>query len=153
MGRHVQHVRIVVEDVLGAVAVVHVPIDDRHALPGCCELRRSDRDVVEEAEAHRPVGHGMVSRRAARRKGDVTRSGLERVDGVEHGTGGPQRGGPRPGRRVRVGIEIAPASLAEAFELRHVARGVHTLEIVDGRQPGFAELDRIEQPGFGDAGE
>ena len=32
MGRHVEHAGVVVEDVLGAVAVVDVPVDDGHAL-------------------------------------------------------------------------------------------------------------------------
>ena len=56
VGRAVEHARIVPEDVLGAVAVVDVPVDDRDALGAVRRLRVARRDggVVEEAEAHRP---------------------------------------------------------------------------------------------------
>jgi hypothetical protein len=50
-----QHALVVRDDVLGAVAVVDVEVDDRDALePAHVErMARGDRDVVEEAEAHR----------------------------------------------------------------------------------------------------
>ena len=35
MGRDVEHVGVVPEDVLGAVPVVHVPVDDEDPLPEC----------------------------------------------------------------------------------------------------------------------
>ena len=51
---HHQHALVVLEDVLGAVAVVHVEVDDRDALEAVRfeRVRRGDGDVVEEAEAH-----------------------------------------------------------------------------------------------------
>ena len=54
VGRAVEHARIVPEDVLRAVAVVHVPVDDGDALGAMRLLRMAggDGDVVEQAEAH-----------------------------------------------------------------------------------------------------
>ena len=54
------------EDVLRAVAVMHVEIDDRGALDAVALLRmaRGDGGVVEQAEAHRPRGLGMMAGRA-----------------------------------------------------------------------------------------
>jgi hypothetical protein len=60
----VQHVRIVLEDVLRAVPMVHVVIDDRDvAGPERFRVSGGDGDVVEETETHRPVVLGMVSGR------------------------------------------------------------------------------------------
>ncbi len=55
VGRGVEHVRVAPEDVLRAVAVMDVEIDDRDALGAVDGLgvARGDRRVVEEAEAHR----------------------------------------------------------------------------------------------------
>ena len=59
----------VVEDLLGAVAVVDVPVDDRDRL----DVRRfqgrlgRDRDVVEEAEAVGLSGLGVVTARSNER--------------------------------------------------------------------------------------
>ena len=62
-------VAIVPEDVLGAVAVVDVEIDDRDALDamGRLGVAGGDRGVVEEAEAHRRRRFGVV---AGRPRGD-----------------------------------------------------------------------------------
>ena len=66
-----QHRRVLLEDVLRAVAVVDVPVDNRDALyavhpPRC---RRGDRRRVVETEAYRLVGLGMVAGRAGQREG------------------------------------------------------------------------------------
>ena len=65
-----QHGRVVEEDLLGAVAVVDVPVDDRHPAEAALALRpaRRDRRVVEEAEAHRRVALGVVAGRAQDRE-------------------------------------------------------------------------------------
>ena len=50
-----EHAAIVPEDLLGAVAVMHVPVDDHHALEPVVRkrVRGRHRDVVEQAEPHR----------------------------------------------------------------------------------------------------
>jgi hypothetical protein len=63
--RHVEDARVVPEDVLRAVPVVDVPVEDRHPLERVLRLCRPSRDrgVVEEAEAHRAVGRRVVAGR------------------------------------------------------------------------------------------
>ena len=59
-----QHPLVAREDVLGAIAMVDVEVDDRDpAQPPSEGPGDPDRDVVEEAEAHGPVGGGVVARR------------------------------------------------------------------------------------------
>ena len=55
---------VVLEDRLRPVAVVDVPVEDRHPLDAELRLRppRRDRNVVEEAEPHRAVPQGVVPR-------------------------------------------------------------------------------------------
>src|SRR5438477_6215 len=60
--------RIGPEDLLGAVAVMHVEIDHGDAMQAVLLLGMAgcDGGVVEDAEAHRPDGLGVVARRALR---------------------------------------------------------------------------------------
>eukprot|EP00353_Schmidingerella_taraikaensis_P013471 CAMPEP_0185587976 /NCGR_PEP_ID=MMETSP0434-20130131/51407_1 /TAXON_ID=626734 ORGANISM="Favella taraikaensis, Strain Fe Narragansett Bay" /NCGR_SAMPLE_ID=MMETSP0434 /ASSEMBLY_ACC=CAM_ASM_000379 /LENGTH=133 /DNA_ID=CAMNT_0028210309 /DNA_START=265 /DNA_END=667 /DNA_ORIENTATION=+ len=48
---HIHHLTAVVEDVLGPIAVMDVPIDDQHALAGISCLPGSHCNVIDEAEA------------------------------------------------------------------------------------------------------
>ena len=68
VGRAIHHARVRPEDLLRAVAVVHVEIHDRDPLQAVPLLRmaRRDRRIVEQAETHRPRGLGMVAGRAHR---------------------------------------------------------------------------------------
>src|SRR5689334_23387149 len=54
MGRDEQHGRIVVKAILSAVAVMYVPIDDEDSLCAVLlfEIRRADRDGIEQAKTH-----------------------------------------------------------------------------------------------------
>ena len=64
MRRHVEHVGIVLEEMLRAVAVMQVPVDDDDATDArAAEMRGRDRDVVEETEAHRAPVLGVMTRR------------------------------------------------------------------------------------------
>ena len=67
--RHEQHRRILVEDPLRAVAVMHVVVDDRDAGAAArARVGRADGDVVVETEAHRAIGFGVMARRAHQRQ-------------------------------------------------------------------------------------
>lgn len=117
--REVEHAAVLVEHLLRAVAVVHVPVDDQHLadlgqpLP---QQPRRDRDGVEEAEAHRLVGLGVVAGRPHHREpvADVALGRLERQ--VDHAAGG------HAGRRARVvlvpgGVEVdADAAAGQPHE-------------------------------------
>ena len=99
------------DDVLGAVAVVDVEVDDRDALEAAHVERvaRGDGDVVEEAEAHRLVARRVMAGRAhrAERVGDVAVD--DRVGGGDGGAGGAQHRVQGAGRSDRVGVERAAA--------------------------------------------
>jgi hypothetical protein len=74
-----------VEDVLRAVAVVHVPVDDEHALDAVLRLRGAcgDGDVVEQAEAHgRSAWRGGRAAGTARAPCGPALSTSARVDGA-----------------------------------------------------------------------
>ncbi|KAL1514668.1 hypothetical protein AB1Y20_003756 [Prymnesium parvum] len=68
MKRDVQHTVIRLEDVLGPVPVMHIPVNDgnsRHYLKGCS---RSNCDVIVETKAHRFFSLCMVTWRPNERK-------------------------------------------------------------------------------------
>ena len=88
-----RHARVVVEDVLGAVAVVDVPVDDRHPLTVGGQLRGADRGVVEQAEPHRPVGEGVMPGRPGRRERDLALPRPQRGDRSEHAARSTAGGG------------------------------------------------------------
>ena len=85
-GRGHQHARVGGEDVLAAVAVVHVEVDEGHALEPVDVERVADAhgDVVEEAEAHRRIARGVVPRRAHGAEG-ASHFAPEDEIGREHG--------------------------------------------------------------------
>ena len=68
MGRAVKDRWVGPEDVLRAVAVVDVEVDDRHPFGAMPPLRVPGRDrrVIEETKAHRGFPLGMVPRRTGR---------------------------------------------------------------------------------------
>src|SRR5215211_1583844 len=87
MRREVEHPTVAVEDVLGAVAVVHVPVQDgdllepsREGVPG------GDGRVVREAETHPVVSSRMVAGRTGYGEGH-----LAGESALEGRAGGPAR--------------------------------------------------------------
>ena len=93
MGRAIHHGLVRPEDVLRAVAVMDVEIDDRDAVDAVLLLgvARGDGDVVEQAEAHRPRGLGVMAGRARRDEGVRGAAGHHLVDGVHGAAGRAQR--------------------------------------------------------------
>ena len=151
--RDVEHVRVVVEHVLGAVAVVDVPVEDRHPLAGRGELGSADGGVVEQAEAHRPVGHRMMAGRPPGGEGDVALVVLQCLDRLHDGAGAAARGGPRADGSRGVRVELAATHGTELLDLLDVDPIVHQREIVDVDELGDAPRDRFVEPGLVDTGE
>ena len=100
VGRDVEHVGVVPEDLLGAVAVVHVPVDDQHPLAPRRARRRGDGDVVDETEAHGPVGGRVVTGRPDRARTRRPRRAARAR---------PARRGPAPAARRAAAHESARA--------------------------------------------
>ena len=87
---HHQRAWIVAENVLGAVAMMHVEIDDGDAFqPMLLErMLGGDGDIVKEAEAHGAAAHRMMPRRAHAAKGIVRLAVQHQVGGKHRRAGG-----------------------------------------------------------------
>ena len=98
---------------------------------------RGDRDVVEQAEAHRPIGERVVPRWPHEREAAA-------VDRLERDPRRERRRVPRRLRADRVGVEVHGP--VDGAEQRQVAGRVDARELLDARPP----LDRLaaepEQP-------
>ena len=98
------------EDVLRAVAVVHVEVDHGDALGAVllARIEAGDGDVGEDAEAHGALVLGVMAAGAhlAEHVGDAGALVHHAVDGGEAGADRPQRRLPGLGRQHRVGIEM-----------------------------------------------
>jgi len=119
--------------VLRAVAVVHVPVDDRDPpdAPGPEECRRY-RHVVEEAEAHGPLALGVVTRRADECETVPHLAREDRLAADEKAAGGEPRRLVGVGGRARIRVEDdarPPRRLRDVLDVR--AR-VHERELVLG---------------------
>nr|WP_228282647.1 hypothetical protein [Rubrobacter tropicus] len=135
MGGEVEHGFVGEKDVLGAVAVVDVPVEDGDPLDtaGSC-VSGGDRRVVEEAEAHRVTRARVVTRRPDDGEGRLPAEGA--LDGP---AGRPARElrdleGAGPERRVRV--EVAAPGIGKLPQPVHVIRGVDAQECLSAG--GFA---------------
>src|SRR5436305_531317 len=77
VGAGVEDVGARLEEVLGAVAVMDVEIEDRHprGAVAAAQALGGHRGAVEEAEAHGHLALGVVARRAPRREGRAPAAG------------------------------------------------------------------------------
>ena len=130
--REVEHARVVVEDVLRAVAVMDVDVDDGDALDSRLfeRARDGDGDVVEEAEAHRAVRRRVVPGRANEAEGGIELAAQDRLRRGERAAGGAQRGLVRAGAGVSVGVEPVPGDAGGRGDLLDEAFGVDEAQLV-----------------------
>ena len=133
---------------LGAVAVVDVLVEDQDPL--AAELADGvvggQGDVVEQAEAHGPVGLGVVAGRPDQGQG------LGRL-AADHGLGGAGRGAGReagagPGALVGggVAVELAAVLVGRVLEPVQVGRPVQPHQLARIRQRRLL-VDEPRQPG------
>ena len=111
---------------LGAIAMMHVEIDDGHARkPVMIECAfGGDRDGAEQAKAHRGFGQGMVAGRAGHDKGVA---GLTRQHGIDSSTGPADRPEGRlqtAGRHPGVGVK--------RNDFGHRSAGMDEIDIAHG---------------------
>jgi len=101
-----QHLLVTGETVFGAIAMVHVEVDDRDTLQAMSldGVTGGNTDVVEEAEAHRGRFFAMVAGRTHGTEGVLDFFPHDEVDRQATGAGGPQ--GSLPGMRIHGGIRI-----------------------------------------------
>ena len=122
--RHVEHVRVVPEDRLGAVAVVGVPVEHRHPLDaGGPRVRRRDGGVVHQAEAHGAGRLGVVAGRPAEAERGPDVAGQHGVDRRRGGARGDDRGVVAPLAHDRVEVDRPSARARRARGCRRGTRG------------------------------
>ena len=152
MGGAIEHVGIGPEDVLRAVAVMHVEIDDRHPL-GVIALARvigGDGRLVEEAEAHGAVLLGMVAGRAHGAEGILGLGAEHRIDGGGRSPHGAQGRLQRVGRHHRIGVDVFEAALGgDGHDLLHMlGRMGHEELLLDGARrltpQGCSKVGRLQ---------
>ena len=142
-------VRLVLDERLRAVAVVHIPIDDEHAIRAMRQARvvRRERDVAENAEAHRRIADRVMPRRT---HGGEAAHGTPiegHVHRVEHAAGG--RGGrePRALARDGVGVELPAARERNGLNSSDIFRVVHERELLRRRVPPLVMQKTHEELG------
>ena len=106
--REEEHRGVGLEERLGAVSVVDVPVDDQDPvqLLALAKRARGDRYVVEEAESHAPIRLSVVAGRPNGGEAGVevaARHGAGEVDGCSCGEAGY---GEALGADVGIGIEL-----------------------------------------------
>ena len=132
---------------LGAVTVVHIPIDDQHALEPVLLARvmRSDRDVSEEAESHCAIIDCVVSGWSHRRKAAWMNAADREIDRGQDATGARSCRFPRAAALDGVGIESAAALLGEHSHRAHVRGVMRELEFLHSGVATFDVLDTMKQ--------
>ena len=145
--RHVGHARVGPEDVLRAVAVVGVVVDDEHPLSPVGQDRCGDGHVVEEAEPHGAARRGVMPRGTDRAERAVGVARTEPVDGGEPGTDGQE--GRLVGRVARGGVAVEPPTPSRGGALDEVdqRRRVDELHLRSGGGAGCNGEQGIVEPG------
>ena len=139
MDRDRQHIVAMIEDLLGAVAVMGIHVEDRDPVEAAFKTLGRDRSVVDVAEAARPVRPGVMSGWPAQGVCE-TLAGPDRIRRRDRAFAGPQ--GRAPGLRPDRHREIAhiPAHLAHEVaggtgRARHLLRAA--VPVGKGVRPDF----------------
>ena len=152
-----EDVGVFVEDVLGAVAVVDIPIGDEDAVdaPGFAGVAGGDSGVVVDAEAHAAGGGGVVAGRADGGEGVADMALEDGIDGGEGGAGG--EAGDFWGFRANVGVAggegsgVAGGIVGDGIE---VGAGVDEVDVFVEREAGGEAGKGVEEArlfeGFGE---
>src|SRR5262245_5225540 len=130
---------VVLKDRLRSVPVVHVPVDDRHALDVALGLQvtSSDGDVVEDAEPHRGVCERVVPGWPHEREALLLRRG-DRDSRSPEGRVVRRSGGDR--------VAVEPGRLGQRAHLLDVVRRVAALDLRARRGRGLLPVpERVEE--------
>ncbi len=135
MGRSVHDAGVAPEDVLRAVAVVDIEVNDGDTLQSVYGLRVTcgDGGVVEDAKTHRRRRFGVVAGRPGDDESVVGPRADDLVDGEGCPTGRAQRRFPCARRHRRVGVELHDAhARARLFERRDIVARMDARQRLEG---------------------
>ena len=134
--RRVKHRRIVPKNVLRAVAVVNVPVNNGDPVRSAqARLICRDGGVVEQAKAHRPVARGVMPGWAYEREPKVRGSRQEFVDHRHRAACTKVSRFDGTGSHERVGVEVSLAP-APRFKPCEMLLGVRFQEGLERRCHG-----------------
>lgn len=134
---------------LGAVAVVHVPVDYQNPLQSMLSARvvRGQRYVAEETESHGAVRNRVVSGRSYGGEAPWVCARNREIDSEKSAASAGRRGVPGPLAYNRVGVEASPALLGHLPDVPDVFVGVSELELLQHRVTTFDVLDAGKEVG------
>ena len=130
MRRHIEDVGVVPEDLLGAVAVVDVPVDDEDALALRDQRSGCYGNVVQEAESHRTVAERMVTWWTGRDERHAVVVLSQCVNRREPRSSRRSSGEPGILCGVGVGVDVSATGFAEGGQLVEVAGAVNPSELL-----------------------
>ena len=151
---HHQDALVARHDVLGAVAVVHVKVHNRHPFEAMAlqSIFGGDGHVVKKAKSHGLVSASVVTRWAHGTKGVLKLSGQHGVCSIQ---GGTRRGQSRiPGVDIdhRVGVQagvrgaacgdVFAQGIAQTTQSRHMHAAVGQLDVGQSGRCRLAPLQR-----------
>ena len=131
MRGHIENRRIRPENILRPVSVMHIPIDDRHALNAVNSLCVPCRNggIVEKTKAHRRLLFGMMSGRADCGEGISYTPAHHLINSMGCSACPAQHRFPASGREPRIRIEPRDPGCGAAFLDRlNVSQRVTALE-------------------------
>jgi len=149
--RHVHDGGLAEEDVLGAVAVVGVVVDDQHPFSPIGEGPGRDRDVVDEAETHGPRRRSVMARWP---HGEERRGGLpclESGDGVEAGAGGKEQRVVGVLAHRGIAVDVTAAGRNQLLDGPQIPTRMHPRDLLGCRPPGLERDHRVADTGLVDA--
>ena len=148
--RHESDVGLTLDQRLGAVTVMHVPVYDEDALEAVRPPRvmRRDCDVAEQTEPHRTVSDRVVAGWPHRRKAVRPLTGNGKVDAGQNTPGTSCGRVPRALADNRIRIQSGTASFTCFTDTPDIFAGVRQLELLDARVSPLDVIDDGEKGGI-----
>lgn len=133
MHTHEQDTRVALEDGLGSVAVMDVPVNDGDAVsPSGESFRGGDRDVVEQTKSHRTIRLGVVPWRSGEGETALHAACHHGPSELHGATSGMECRTLAPGADVGIRIQHAETICRPPLELLDVRNRVDPQELLAG---------------------
>ena len=138
---------VAIEDLLGAVAMVRIPVDDQDSFTPGGEHGRGDGDIVHQAEPHRVGRGGVMTGRADDAECGVCIPCIEALDRRRAGACGEHSRRPRLAHDTGVGVKRSSPCDAEAFDRVERRCLVDPGQLLAGRRSRGGAHQDVGHPG------
>jgi hypothetical protein len=148
MQRNREHARVLVKRVLGAVAVVHIPVDNGNPLDTVHGLRMLDgqSDIAENAKPAPSVGLGVMTARPDERISVIDTTLEHRVDSFEATADREPRELETAGAESSTFAGIPAVARAEHGDSIDIGGRVKTHKLLARRNARRDRREQVEQP-------